>query len=124
MEQFDHVLDGPRLRLALATGDRTTAERLVASLAEHPDQWLLHGRAMALQSVSTCLDALVFLGRRAEIEADAPQFLQPGTYLEPFALRALGIVRGQVGLIEQALARFEALGLGSHAGETRALLAE
>ena len=41
---------------------------------------------------------------------------------EPFAQRALGQARGDRSLIEQALARFEELGLGWHAEQTRGLL--
>ena len=44
------------------------------------------------------------------------------TYVEPFALRALGQVRGDASLIEQALARFEEMGLEWHAEQTRDLL--
>ena len=47
--------------------------------------------------------------------------LQSGTYLEPFALRALGLVRGDEALIAQAIARFEAIGLDWHAEQTRPL---
>jgi hypothetical protein len=42
--------------------------------------------------------------------------------MEPFALRALGRVRGDDSLIEQALTRFEQMGLDWHAEETRAAL--
>ena len=52
----------------------------------------------------------------------AGRLLQPNTYLEPFALRALGIVREDASLIEHAAGRFEALGLDWHAARTRALL--
>ena len=41
---------------------------------------------------------------------------------EPFAQQALGQARGDRSLIEQALARFEELGLGWHAEQTRGLL--
>jgi hypothetical protein len=122
MEQFGHVLEAPRLRLAMAKGDLATAERLLAALPGPSDHWLRHGRAMALQSVSTRLDALVFLGRRAQIEDEAPQFLRPGTYLEPFALRALGVAQEDPALVQQALARFEQLGLEWHAAQTHMLL--
>ena len=55
--------------------------------------------------------------------AGSPCSLGPGTYFEPFALRALGIVRRDSGLIEQALSRFEAMELGWHAERTSGLLA-
>jgi hypothetical protein len=61
------------------------------------------------------LDALAALHRRDELEEEAAPFLQP---VEPFAL---GIVRVDGALIEQATARFEAMGLDWHAAETRRL---
>jgi hypothetical protein len=48
--------------------------------------------------------------------------LQADTYLEPFALRALGLVREDANLIERAAGRFDAFGLDWHAAHTRALL--
>jgi hypothetical protein len=44
------------------------------------------------------------------------------SYLQPFALRALGAVRGDKELVRQAHERFEALKLRWHAAQTRALL--
>jgi hypothetical protein len=41
--------------------------------------------------------------------------------MEPFALRALGIVRDDETLIEQALSRFTTLGLDWHAAQTASL---
>jgi hypothetical protein len=61
------------------------------------------------------------LGNRAWVEARAPVFLRPKIYLEPFALRALGIVRGDDELIERADERFAALGLEWHRTQTEAL---
>jgi hypothetical protein len=52
----------------------------------------------------------------------APRFLLPKTYLEPFALRALGIVRDDRALIDQALERFRTLELDWHAAQTEALI--
>jgi len=49
--------------------------------------------------------------------------LRPGTYLEPFALRALGAVREDDLLIEQAVDRFDAIGLNWHAEQSRKLRA-
>jgi hypothetical protein len=54
------------------------------------------------------------------LEEEAPPFLRPGTYFEPFALRALGIVREDDALLEQAAAAFDELGLAWHAEQTRA----
>jgi hypothetical protein len=71
--------------------------------------------------MATHLDGLAALGERERVETEAGRLLQPNTYLEPFALRALGVVREDPGLIERASGRFEALGLDWHAARTRAL---
>jgi hypothetical protein len=68
------------------------------------------------------LDAMVALGRRDEIERDAPGFLRPQSYLEPFVLRALGYARRDEGLIRQAIGRFEEMGMSWHVEDTRRLL--
>jgi class 3 adenylate cyclase len=69
------------------------------------------------------LDALTALRDHERLEIEAPPLLQSGTYFEPFALRALGVVRERAELLEQAVARFEAMELRWHARQTRALLA-
>jgi hypothetical protein len=40
----------------------------------------------ALPAAAARLDALAALKERSLVECDAPPLLQPGTYLEPFAL--------------------------------------
>ena len=50
--------------------------------------------------------------------------LKPKTYLEPFALRALGYARGDQGSIQQAIEGFEAMGLDWHAAQTRGLISQ
>jgi hypothetical protein len=47
--------------------------------------------------------------------------LRPGTYAEPFALRALGIACDDSQLLERAVVRFEENGLEWHARETQKL---
>jgi hypothetical protein len=117
MEGFGHILDTPRMRLALARGDLELVERLIAE--PMPTRgW--HRGWLLLSTHATRLDSLAALGRREDVEA-WPR-VRKGTYLEPFALRALGVVREDETLIELALARFEALGLEWYAAETRALL--
>ena len=69
------------------------------------------------------LDALAVLQDRERVETEARPLLQAGTYFEPFALRALGVVREDAELLERAAARFEAMGLRWHERQTRALLA-
>ena len=69
------------------------------------------------------LDALTALKKRSLVERDAPSFLRPGIYLQPFALPALGVVRDDELLIELAVDRFAAMGLEWHAEQSRKLLA-
>jgi hypothetical protein len=62
------------------------------------------------------------LGDRSGVEEEAAPYLVGESYTFPFALRALGIVRGDVSLTEEAAERFATLGLGWHAESTRASL--
>lgn len=71
--------------------------------------------------MATHLDGLAALGRREPVEALSGGLIRPATYLEPFALRALGLVRTDATLLERAAERFEALGLVWHAARTREL---
>src|SRR5205807_7114232 len=117
MEGWDYILDTPRLRLALARDELDVAERLTGKpFTVRRQIWFFTAAAAAH------LDALAALRDRGRLEADAREFLQPGIVLEPFALRALGVVREDEKLIAQAVSRFETLGLDWHAAETRALL--
>jgi hypothetical protein len=111
MEGYRFWFDAPRIRLALARGDLAALERLVA---DDP--------AVAYEGGAAFLDALVALGDRERIEEQAPRLIAPGTYVEPFALRALGVSRDEPGLIRQALERFGAMGLTWHAEQTEVLL--
>jgi class 3 adenylate cyclase len=122
MEGYDHIFAPPRLRLALLRNDSAAVERLVTTL-----QQALGANAQSywfeLSAHVMLLEALVSLGDRGLVEAAATPLLElRGSYLEPFALRALGHVRGERSLIEQALARFEEMRLGWHAEQTRQLL--
>ncbi len=110
------ILDVAKLRLALVRGDLELAEQL---LVEDPEGFDWFG----LITGGTRLDALAALRRRDDVEKEAPDFLRRGAYLEPFALRALGVVRDDDELLRGALERFEAMGLDFYAGETRDLLA-
>jgi class 3 adenylate cyclase len=120
MDGYGFTLDTPRLRLALARGDLEVAERLLARSDELPG-W--HRGWFVFANAAARLDALAALGDREQVEAEAPRYLRAGTYLEPFALRALGRVRADEELVGRALRGFEAIGLGWHAEETRTLLA-
>ena len=84
--------------------------------------WYARGHGTSLATVTARLDALALLGHRDRVEAEARRLLVPGTYVEPFALRALGAVRGDALLKQQAIDRFERLGLRWHAAQTRELI--
>jgi hypothetical protein len=103
--------------LALRRGDLRRAEEL---LEESGDTWLWNMDA-CLYACATRLDTLVALGRTEEADAVARRLTEPGTYLEPFALRTLGLVRGDHSLVQGSIDRFEALGLDWHAARTREL---
>jgi len=112
--QFLHPL---LTHLALRRGDIRRAEEL---LDESGDTWLWNMDA-CLYACATRLDTLVALGRTQEADAEAARLIEPGTYLEPFALRTLGLVRGDQALVQGSIDRFEALGLDWHAAKTRDL---
>ncbi|HEX5469303.1 MAG TPA: adenylate/guanylate cyclase domain-containing protein [Gaiellaceae bacterium] len=114
MEGYGLTIEAPRLRLSLLRNDLEEAERLLRS-----------GEAMYFAwtaATAARLDALIALGWREPVEEEAEPLLRPNTYLEPFALRALGCLREDAVLIVQALERFESMGLDWHAAETRALM--
>ncbi len=119
MEGYALILGPLRIRLALVRGQLTEVERLLVETI--PREELDLGFFTAL---TARLDALVALRDRKQVEAEAPPLVLPSTYVEPFALRALGVVREEETLIDEAAARFEAMELDWHAGETRRLLAE
>jgi class 3 adenylate cyclase/tetratricopeptide (TPR) repeat protein len=110
-------LDPPPAHLALLRGDLERLDALLESSGA-TWHWSMDG---SLYGLATKLEALIALGRTSEAEEAATPLLQPGTYLEPFALRTLGLVRNDRTLTEQAVERFEAMGLGWHAAKTRAL---
>ena len=99
-----------QIRLALVRGDLDRVRRLLAQ-TEAPQRTLI--RSTKLAPVAARLDALAALRERERLEMEAPRWLQPHTYLEPFALRALGVVRGDRVLVERAAACFDAMGAGT-----------
>jgi class 3 adenylate cyclase len=117
MEGYDSVLAGPRIGLALALGDLDAVEQLL-ELDEWPQRGII--RTVKAGPLAARLDGLVALGDRKRIEEEAPRYLVPRSYVEPFALRALGSVREDDELLEEACIRFEAMGLQWHADATRA----
>jgi len=115
VEGYGLTTDAPRIRLALIRGELERVERLLVECRDA--MWFVE-----LAGRSTRLDALAALRDRKGVEEEAPPLLLPNTFLEPFALRALGLVREDPELIETAIARFAAMGLDRHAEETRALV--
>jgi len=102
------------LRLMFARADLPGLERLVATidldhLAEGPYRY---------DQPPAVLDALVALGDRQAVEDVAPRWLKPGTYAEPFARRALGVARGDAGLLDEASSQFRSIGLEWRVDET------
>jgi len=113
---YDSYLAGPRFRIALAREDRSTLLGLVELPVERGFVW-------GAGALAARLDTLTALRLVALVEAEAPILLQDGTVLEPFALRALGAVRGDDDLLAKADERFAALGLEWHRARTERLLA-
>jgi class 3 adenylate cyclase len=117
MEGYRQWLAPPRIRLAIARDDLGELRRLVDAVgAEDLEPW-------AYEMPAALLDALVALGDPESIESEAPKWLRPKTYVEPFALRALGFARADESMLADAAALFEGMELDWFAGETRKLLA-
>ena len=115
MSGYGPLQDAPRVQLALHRNDLAAVESLLGELG------VRRATTYYLSSMATRLDGLAALGERGRVETEAGRLLQPNSYLEPFALRALGVVREDASLIERAASRFEALRLDWHAARTRAL---
>jgi class 3 adenylate cyclase len=108
-----------KLRLALARNNLRDVKRLVSSFELGPFGWM-----GGIDAVPALFDALVVLGERDRIEAEAAEFHHAGAYIELFALRALGVARGDEQLLEQASSRFREMGLDWRADETDDLFRE
>jgi hypothetical protein len=117
-EGFEGELAGTRMCLSLARGEMNGLDEVIDLLD------IAQARSWnALITAAARLDALAATRNRARLEQEAPAALGQGTYLEPFALRALGVVQQNDALIEQAAERFSAMGLAWHSQQTRKLLA-
>ncbi|MGZ4409900.1 MAG: ATP-binding protein, partial [Gaiellaceae bacterium] len=109
------ALGGPRIRLALARGDVGALRSILAESDWHSRQtWFV------LPGSAGRLDALAVIGSEQTIGSE--HMPAANSYLEPFMLRALGIVRGDEGLLTRADERFRALGLDWHADQTEGLI--
>jgi len=113
---YDVVLAAPRARLALLRGELD----VVTALVEPLDRARTFTAWYGLPAAAAWLEALAALNERALVEREAAALTRQHTYLEPFALRALGAVREDETLIEQAVERFEAMGLAWYAEQARA----
>jgi len=120
MEGHLNAIVPARIRLALARDNAGKLERFVRG----QEAFLQHGSRLTfgLPAISARLDALAALRERERVESEAPAFLSKPWYLEPFALRALGIVREDKALIARAHERFSAMRLDGHAEQTAALI--
>jgi hypothetical protein len=115
MEGYDFALESPRLRLALLRGNlQRVGDALEASAS--------HNLSFGLARLAARMDALAALRDRGRVEEEAPPLLQAGTYIEPFALRALGIVREDETLVGKARDRLRETGFDWHAEQTDALI--
>jgi class 3 adenylate cyclase/tetratricopeptide (TPR) repeat protein len=114
-EGYAVMLSPMETQIAVARGD-------LAAVARIFETWKPDGFD-DIDGLVARLEGLVLLGRRAEIEEEAPALVKPGAYVEPFALRALGLGREDDDLLAQAIARFDSMGMEWHAAETRELMA-
>ena len=113
LQGYDQGFDATRLQLAVIRGDLDRVEVLVNRLEQSAgqDNW----------TRIAILDGWLALGAYERIQDTAPEWRLPGTYFEPFVLRALGAARRDDRLIEQAILQFREMGLEWHANDTRAL---
>ena len=113
MEGYDAFFIAPRIALALARSDLDLLADLVGSIE---DEWMQPGeyRLRAL-----LFDSLAVLGERERIEEETRPWLDRDTFERPFALRALGLARGDEELVDRAAQAFDALGLRWHGQRTR-----
>ena len=107
MEGFGAILDAPRIRLALNRGDLAAVSRMVAvSTRFIPRRAIWYFPA----AISTRLDALAALGKAAQLEEEASEFLDQDSLMGAFAIRAVGRLRGDHAMLEAAAERFRRLG--------------
>ncbi len=110
------ILNPVRVRLALARGELAFASRDFGEGTRRHRYWF------GLAATSAQLDLLAALGERGRVEELAESIPAANVYLRAFAVRALGLVREDRELLEQAAASFDRMSLARHTAETRALL--
>jgi class 3 adenylate cyclase len=115
-EGYGATLATPRARIALARGQFEYLEDVLGD-----EDWLNRQSWFSLPAAAARLDVLAIAGDPEQVEATAARLGRPRSYLEPFATRALGVVRDDEELLRTARDQFEALRLGWHAGQTESL---
>jgi class 3 adenylate cyclase/tetratricopeptide (TPR) repeat protein len=119
MEGHGIVLDAALLKLALARDDLDEVERLCSSeLTLRRQTWFY------VSAITARFDALAAIRRKDELEETVAAYARPKTVLEPYGLRALGIVREDPKMLAQAADLFESMRLDWHAEQTRKLVAQ
>jgi class 3 adenylate cyclase len=118
MEGYGPLLSTPRIKMALVRGDLALVEQLLDE--PEPTRGWYKGWLSLVTRVAR-LDGLAVIGAADRVEEEAVPVLRPGKYPEPFALRALGIVREDESLLKRADERFRALRLDWHADQTESL---
>jgi class 3 adenylate cyclase len=113
MRGYGFATDFTRIGLALVRRDLAGAAEIVERL--EPNQL----EAWSVRTRAALFDALAAFDDRQRIEADAREWIERPGYVQPFALRALGLAREDDALVEQAAETFDALGLAWHARRTR-----
>ncbi len=113
---FGATLGTPRARLALARAEFDRLEELLDDA-----EWMQRQIWFSLPAAAAQLDSLAVIRSAADVEAGAERLGRPKTYLEPFALRALGIVHEDEALLARAHEAFLAMRLDWHAAQTERL---
>jgi class 3 adenylate cyclase len=120
LDPYRYLYLGQTLRLALARDDLAAIERLVDSVdfTTHAGMRVAGVDRVRLDDgAAAFLDALIALGAHSRIESEAEHWANSQTYVQPFALRALGVARADDRLLDEATARFRAIGLDWRADE-------
>ncbi len=114
MEGYPVLLDPPRIRLSLLRGELDRVEQLLGdeTVRHFPGFWFV------FSARTVRLDALAAIHDLERVEEEAAPFMGSKTSIEPFALRALGIVREDEDLLARADEGFRALKLDWHARQT------
>ena len=118
MVGYGFAFHPPQLLLGVARRDVDTLEAVLSSLDEEEEL-----AVYSFETWAAVLDALVVLADAKTLEARASMALRAGPYVQPFALRALGVSRNDETLLRDAVGKFNAMSLEWHAEQTRKLLA-